>query len=91
METAAPTAVMPPLVLAALAFAFVSGLTSLGYQTVWNRLLSSGTGNSTYVFALILAVVVFAGAWLIFDDPKHVRCLAVRPGPEFVRYNLTLP
>jgi spermidine synthase len=36
--------------------AFVSGLTSLGYQTLWIRLLSSGTGNSTYVFSSILAI-----------------------------------
>jgi spermidine synthase len=50
----------PRLVNLALLFAFVSGLTSLGYQTLWNRLLSSGTGNSTYVFALIL-VVFLAG------------------------------
>jgi spermidine synthase len=40
----------------ALGFAFVSGLTALGYQTLWTRLLASGTGNSTYVFSLILAV-----------------------------------
>jgi predicted membrane-bound spermidine synthase len=40
----------------ALGLAFVSGLTSLGYQVLWTRLLSSGTGNSTYVFTLILAV-----------------------------------
>ena len=33
----------------ALLLAFVSGLTSLGYQVLWTRLLSSGTGNSTYV------------------------------------------
>jgi spermidine synthase len=38
----------------AMALAFVSGLTSLGYQVLWTRLLSSGTGNSTYVFTLIL-------------------------------------
>ncbi len=37
-----------------LAAAFVSGLTSLGYQILWTRLLSSGTGNSTYVFTFIL-------------------------------------
>ena len=43
----------------ALALAFVSGLTSLGYQVLWTRLLSSGTGNSTYVFTMIL------GAFLI--------------------------
>jgi spermidine synthase len=47
----APGAASPRL---ALAVAFVSGLTSLGYQVLWTRLLSSGTGNSTYVFTLIL-------------------------------------
>ena len=40
----------------ALILAFVSGLTSLGYQVLWTRLLSSGTGNSTYVFTLILGI-----------------------------------
>ena len=40
----------------ALAVAFVSGLTSLGYQSLWNRLLASGTGGSTYVFTMILGV-----------------------------------
>jgi spermidine synthase len=40
----------------ALGLAFVSGLTSLGYQVLWTRLLASGTGNSTYVFTLILAM-----------------------------------
>ncbi len=40
----------------ALALAFVSGLTSLGYQVLWTRLLASGTGNSTYVFTLILTM-----------------------------------
>ena len=29
----------------ALSLAFVSGLTSLGYQVVWNRLMSAGTGS----------------------------------------------
>jgi spermidine synthase len=38
----------------ALAVAFVSGLTSLGYQTLWTRLLSSGTGSVSYVFSAIL-------------------------------------
>src|SRR4051794_14424946 len=47
----APESARPRL---ALAVAFVSGLTSLGYQVLWTRLLSSGTGNSTYVFTLIL-------------------------------------
>ena len=40
----------------ALVVAFVSGLTSLGYQLLWTRLLASGSGNTTYVFTLILGV-----------------------------------
>ena len=40
----------------ALTVAFISGLTSLGYQVLWIRLLASGTGNNTYVFTVILAV-----------------------------------
>ncbi len=36
--------------------ALMSGLTSLAYQTLWTRLLASGTGNSTYVFTMILAL-----------------------------------
>lgn len=40
----------------ALTVAFVSGLTSLGYQVLWTRLLASGSGNSTYVFTLILSI-----------------------------------
>jgi spermidine synthase len=38
----------------AIVMSFVSGLTSLGYQTLWTRLLSSGTGGSSYVFSAIL-------------------------------------
>jgi spermidine synthase len=38
----------------ALAVAFVSGLTSLGYQNLWTRLLASGTGSTSYVFTAIL-------------------------------------
>ena len=45
-----------PRVRLALIVAFVSGLTSLGYQVLWVRLLASGTGDSTYVFTTILAV-----------------------------------
>lgn len=43
----------------ALTIAFVSGLTSLGYQVLWTRLLASGTGNRTYVFTVILAIFLF--------------------------------
>jgi spermidine synthase len=55
----AGTATLPGIVPRpnlALVVAFVSGLTSLGYQVLWTRLLASGTGNSTYVFTMILAV-----------------------------------
>ncbi len=62
----------------ALAVAFISGLTSLGYQVTWTRLLASGTGNTTYVFTTILATfliglalgaVVFAGMRSRISDP----------------------
>jgi spermidine synthase len=39
-----------------LVVAFLSGLTSLGYQVTWTRLLASGTGGLTYVFTVILAL-----------------------------------
>lgn len=39
-----------------LLVAFASGLTSLGYQVTWTRLLASGTGGLTYVFTVILAL-----------------------------------
>jgi spermidine synthase len=63
-SSAAATADAPPAAPAdapraaprlALAVAFISGLTSLGYQVAWTRLLASGTGNTTYVFTTILA------------------------------------
>lgn len=45
-----------------LVIAFVSGLTSLGYQVTWTRLLSSGTGGLTYVFTIILALFLLGVA-----------------------------
>lgn len=47
----------------ALSSAFVMGLTSLGYQVLWTRMLSSGTGNTTYVFTLILFIFLFGIAF----------------------------
>jgi spermidine synthase len=47
------TAARPRL---ALMLAFVSGLTALGYQTLWTRILSSGTGSPSYVFTAILVL-----------------------------------
>jgi spermidine synthase len=52
-STLAETRARPKL---ALALAFVSGLTSLGYQNLWTRVLSSGTGSSSYIFTSILAI-----------------------------------
>lgn len=49
-------AALPARVRLALVIAFISGLTSLAYQVTWTRLLASGTGNTTYVFTVILAV-----------------------------------
>lgn len=45
-----------PTLRLALLVAFVSGLTSLAYQTLWMRLISSGTGSSTYIFTIVLAI-----------------------------------
>ena len=67
-----------------LVVAFISGLTSLGYQVTWTRLLASGTGGLTYVFTVILALFLIgiaAGAALFtvirprIKDP--VRLLAL--------------
>jgi spermidine synthase len=60
----------------ALLLAFVSGLTSLGYQVLWTRLLSSGTGNSTYVFTLILGMFLIGitiGATVFAITRRWVR------------------
>ena len=40
----------------ALIVAFTSGMTSLGYQVLWTRVLSAGTNHSSYVFTTILAL-----------------------------------
>lgn len=65
----------------ALAVAFISGLTSLGYQVTWVRLLASGTGNTTYVFTTILTTflvglalgaILFAILRRRFGDPLRL-------------------
>jgi spermidine synthase len=65
----AATQTHPNAVRLALIVAFVSGLTSLGYQVLWTRLLASGTGNTTYVFTVILALFLtgLAIGALLFD------------------------
>ncbi|MGZ6260009.1 MAG: fused MFS/spermidine synthase [Candidatus Limnocylindrales bacterium] len=56
---AAPPSAEAPRHLLPLVVAFISGLTSLGYQVLWTRLLASGSGNTTYVFTVILAIFLF--------------------------------
>lgn len=60
----------------ALALAFISGVTSLGYQVLWNRMLGEGTGGDTYVFTLILATFLVGlaiGATAFALVRPHVR------------------
>ena len=56
----------------ALAVAFVSGLTSLGYQNLWTRILSSGTGSSTYIFTSILVVFLAGIAFGAFIFARYL-------------------
>jgi spermidine synthase len=80
-ETPSPTTPQPtpaanpgaerrPIPWLPLVIAFVSGLTSLGYQVTWTRLLASGTGGLTYVFTVILALFLIgiAVGALIFNS-----------------------
>ena len=76
----------------ALLLAFISGLTSLGYQVTWNRLLGAGTGSSTYVFTIILAlflVGIAIGAILLGwlrtrSEPRRLIALAQIATAAFV-------
>jgi spermidine synthase len=71
-----PSAVVPPRVRLALIVAFLSGLTSLAYQVTWTRLLASGTGNTTYVFTVILAIFlagIAIGAMIFNVIRPHLR------------------
>ncbi|HEX5147895.1 MAG TPA: fused MFS/spermidine synthase, partial [Candidatus Limnocylindrales bacterium] len=73
----------------ALVVAFVSGLTSLGYQVLWTRLLASGTGNYTYVFSLILVVFlagIAIGAVLFTVVRRWIR----RPVALLARTNIVV-
>lgn len=73
-----------PSIALALAIAFLSGLTSLGYQVTWTRLLTSGTGGYTYVFTAVLALFLIGIAigaalftWLRPRISSPLRVLAV--------------
>ena len=77
-----------PRVRLALIVAYVSGLTSLGYQVLWTRLLASGTGDSTYVFTTILTIFLIGLALgavvfnLLRTRIKTINLLATRPGRD---------
>jgi spermidine synthase len=72
----------------ALAIAFVSGLTSLGYQVLWTRLLAAGTGGSTYVFTMILGqflIGIAIGALLFGFISRRLRNpIALLAGSQIV-------
>jgi spermidine synthase len=78
----------------ALAVAFVSGLTSLGYQNLWNRLLAVGTGARSYVFTAILIVFlvgITVGAYLFSRYLHRTRYpVAVLAGAEVLLGALVL-
>lgn len=68
----------------ALVIAFVSGVTSLGYQVTWTRLLTSGTGGFTYVFTAVLGLFLIGIAlgavlfsWMRPRMRDPVRVLAI--------------
>ena len=55
-----------PFVLIA---ALLSGFCALGYETIWTRVLSLMTLNTTYAFSLMLAVLLLGlciGSWLVW-------------------------
>lgn len=56
----------------AIGVAFLSGATSLAYQTLWTRLLAAGSGNLTYVFTAILTIFLIGLAGGA-DAFTHVR------------------
>lgn len=51
-----------------LVAAALSGFCAMGYETIWSRILSTLTLNTTYAFSLMLAVLLCGlslGSWLI--------------------------
>jgi spermidine synthase len=65
--------------------ALLSGFTSLGYQVLWTRLLSSGTGNTTYVFTGILFIFLLG----IASGAAAVSSRPPRPGETVFALSLT--
>jgi spermidine synthase len=55
-ETAAPTPAPPPGIWAVYVTIGLSGMTALGAEVIWTRLLTLLLGGTTYSFSIILAV-----------------------------------
>ena len=75
-ESPAPIEATSSMRRVSIVVASVSGLTSLGYQILWTRLLASGTGNTTYVFTVILVIFlvgITVGADVIAKRMGRVR------------------
>ena len=66
-----------------------SGFCALGYETIWSRVLSLLTLNTTYAFSLMLAVLLLGlslGSWLIRGRLDRLR----EPAVWFVAIQLLL-
>ncbi|MFV1965831.1 MAG: hypothetical protein ACC628_10440 [Pirellulaceae bacterium] len=59
-----------------LAAAAVAGFCALGYETIWSRVLSVLTLNTTYAFSLMLATLLLGlslGSWLVCGRLDRLR------------------
>lgn len=72
-----------------LVAAAVSGFCALGYETIWCRVLSLLTLNTTYAFSLMLAILLFGlslGSWLVRGRLDRLA----RPAEWFVAIQILL-
>ncbi len=88
-------AAAPPVIAARvgaswiLVAAAVSGFCALGYETIWCRVLSLLTLNTTYAFSLMLAILLFGlslGSWLVRGRLDRLA----RPAELFVAIQILL-
>lgn len=82
----------------ALVLAFVSGVLTLGLETLWTRMLAQVLQNSVYTFSAVLAVFLLALAaggaaagWLAEKDWPERRVLAVLLGGGAVGVLVSAP
>lgn len=79
--------VRPRLARVVLFAVCLSGLTALGAEVVWTRLIALTAGPTTYVFSIILATFLIglslgsgAGSWLVIRGRSVLALLAVTQG-----------